>query len=107
MGPRWAQDGAKMPQDGPKMPQDCFSKPEDCSKMAPRAQDEDKMPQIFLKKALTRLLGTLKIVLSPRRRAIFAEIVRCCPFLVFPRLLCPFEAKIDFKMALGWPEAAP
>ena len=99
--------GPKMPQDGPKMPQDSPNKPEDCSKMAPRAQDEHKMPQISPKKALTRLLGTLKIVLSPRRRAIFAEIVRCCPFLVFPRLLCPFETKIDFKMALGWPEAAP
>ena len=72
--PKMPEVGPKMHQDGPKMPQDSPNKPEGCSKMAPRAQDEDKMPQIFLKKALTKLLGTLKIVFPPRHRAILLKL---------------------------------
>jgi len=107
LGPHVAQVGPKMPQVGPKVPQDGPKIAPRSPKMAPKAQDEHTMPQNCPKKALTRLLGTSKIVLSPRRRAIFGEFACFCSSLFFPRLSCPFEAKIGFKMASGWPGAAP
>ena len=94
--PSWDQDAPRWAQDGPKIP-----------KIAPRAQDEPKMPQNWPKKASTWCPGTSKMVLSPRCRAIFAELAQLRVFFMFPLLPCPFEAQLGFKMALGWPEDAP
>ena len=83
--PSWAKGARRWSQDRPK-------KPEDGPRLALRAQDEPKMPQNCPKKASTRLLGASKMVLSPRRRTIFAELAHLCSSLVFPLLPCPFEA---------------
>ena len=94
------QDGPFRPQDGPRWPKDGElsgdKRPQDGSKMAPTGP----------KRASAWPLGTSKSVLSPRRRANYADLVRLFLFLpahIFP---CPFEAPKWSFLAPRWPKMA-